>query len=219
MRERHITKTESVACQGTYTFTQSFLTLCWSFRTSASIKDLYASSSSSYSPSWLLRWRAARWSISLRGLPNSFGFQAARTEDSPPKSTICWLETEKAAGAQCLADWLRPSQEMWAALLNDTRTLVLLYEYTSYLSYPRPNPTKNAVSTSEGCGCLLFPCWVWWLCSTGHRELLFWSNTSVSACSDIKQQCRRKYFWWPSFSRVESRWCVFYRMQSCCKAC
>ena len=84
---------------------------------------------SSYSPSRLPRWRAAWWRISLRGLPNSFGCKTAEMEDSPPKSTICWLETEKAAGTQCFADRLRPSQAAWAGLLNDMHTLVLWCDY------------------------------------------------------------------------------------------
>lgn len=113
--EWHITKNETV-------FIKRPIFLCVAFWPSASpsanIKVMRAPSFSFFS---LLDFPGDRLlTKALQGRLSSFGPEAAKKEDSPSESTICWLEIKNAAGTHCLADWLRPSQVTWAGLLNDT---------------------------------------------------------------------------------------------------
>lgn len=179
-----------------------------------------------YSPSRLPRRRAVCWSVALWALPNSLGFKSAKMEDGPSQSSICWLETEKAAGTQCLADRLRLSQATWAGLLNDTYALASWYDWVF-----SGVEAKREVSVFIPDLTLWKMLWVPVRLVVAVCFLAGWGGfvprviknlyTGVTlqflVCSDIKQQRRRKYFWWPSFTRVESR-CIFYSMQFCCRA-
>lgn len=155
--------------------------------------------------------RACLWG----NLLNSCGCKAAEMEDSPSKSTICRLEAKKAAGTHCLADRIGPSKVTWAGLVNGTHTLALWYDYffrwsktqgiclipDLTLSKMQQVPVRFVVVLHFLTGWGGFVPWV-------VRSLY----TAVSVWSDIKQQCGRKYFWWPSFTGVESR-CAFCSMQ------